>query len=485
MPFLFLLLPPLLAALCAFVVRPYRALVGWVSALLAFAPLGAALVFARLALAVSAAPTFGPGDMLRADGLSALLMVCVAAVAALVLGLGPGLGRETHYDAAQLRRYHIFVNLFVAAMLLAVSANNVGIMWITVEATTIFSAFLIPLTLTKASVEASWKYILLSSVGIALAFAGTVLGYFDFVTLTGHAENALNWPVLLAAAPALHPEVMRLAFVFILVGYGTKAGIAPMHTWKPDAYGESPAPLAALMSSALLAVAMYAILRWKVVVDAAVDGGYADTLLLALGLLSLVIAAFSVTLARNYKRLLAYSSIEHTGLICLGFGLGPLGMFAALLHLVNHTAAKSLLFLLAGNIERKYGSPLIENVRGLLKAMPWTGALFAIGLLALIGLPPAGLFISEFTLFRAGFAGDHPWLMGATLALLAVAFVSFMRHLNQMLYGAPPQGVTAGDVPGWRLAPLFLSVGVLVTLGLTLPAPLLTLLHQSVKIVAK
>jgi len=204
-----------------------------------------------------------------------------------------------------------------------------------------------------------------------------------------------------------------------------------------------------------------------------------------LGILSLLIGSFSVVLARNYKRMLAYSSIEHTGLICLGLGLGPLGVFAALLHLVNHTAAKSLVFFLVGNIERTYGSPLIENVRGLLKVMPWTGGLFAAGLLALIGLPPFGLFITEFALFRAGFALNHPWLMGAALALLAVAFVAFISHLNSMLYGQPPASVTVGDVGGWRIAPLVLSVAMLVVLGLTLPTPLATLLNQIVAIVSR
>ncbi len=485
MLFILLLLPALLAALLAFVVRPYRAFVGWTSALLSLISLGAALAFIALALVGGDAPTYSPGQIFRADSLAALLMVCVAAVATFTLFLSPGLGGATPYDAAQLRRYQIFINLFIAAMLLAVSTNNVGIMWIAVEATTIFSAFIIPLTLTKASVEASWKYIMIGSVGIALAFAGTVLGYFDFVTQAAHVENALNWTVLLATAPRLHPAVMRLAFVFLLVGYGSKAGIAPMHTWKPDAYGEAPAPLAALMSSALFAVAMYAILRWKVVVDATVGGGYTDNLLFVLGILSLLIGSFSVVLARNYKRMLAYSSIEHTGLICLGLGLGPLGVFAALLHLVNHTAAKSLVFFLVGNIERTYGSPLIENVRGLLKVMPWTGGLFAAGLLALIGLPPFGLFITEFALFRAGFALNHPWLMGAALALLAVAFVAFISHLNSMLYGQPPASVTVGDVGGWRIAPLVLSVAMLVVLGLTLPTPLATLLNQIVAIVSR
>lgn len=490
MPFLFLLLPSLLAAGVASLVRPYRTAVGWIGALFSLVAFGAALAICRKAVGGEAL-TLGPGELLRADSLSALLMACVASVASLTLFLSPGLGSETPYRAVPLgglRRYHLFIHLFIFSMLLAVSANNVGVMWIAIEATTLFSAILIPLTLTKASVEASWKYLLISSIGIALAFIGTVLAYFDFVTLSGRAVNALNWPVLLKNAPLLHSEVMRLAFVFILVGYGTKAGIAPMHTWKPDAYGEAPAPLAALMSSALFAVAIYAILRWKVVADAAIKDQYASKLLLGLGLLSLIIASFSVVQVRNYKRLLAYSSIEHAGLICFGLGLGPAGVFAALLHLVNHTAAKALMFFLAENIQQKYGSPLIKQVRGLLHVMPWTGGLFAAGLLALLGLPPFGLFITEFALFRAGFEQHHPYLMGAALGLLLVAFVSFVSHLNKMLYGPAPEGVRAGDSAGgegWRIAPLWLSLGVLVLLGLTLPAPLGTLLQNIVRMVAK
>jgi hydrogenase-4 component F len=484
MTFLFLLFPSLIAAALAFAVRPYRAVVGWINALLSLAALGAAIRFAARAVRGEAL-TFGPGELLRADGLSALLMVSVAAVASMTLLLSPGFGSEVSYRPWQLRRYQFLINLLIFSMLLAVATNNVAIMWVAIEATTIFSALLVTLTPSKSSVEASWKFILISSVGIALAFAGTVLAYFDFVTLSGRAENALNWPVLLQNASALHPEVMKLAFVFLLVGYGTKAGIAPMHTWKPDAYGEAPAPLAALMSSALFAVAMYAILRWKVVADAATKDHYADRLLLALGLLSLLIAAFSIVLARNYKRMLAYSSVEHTGLICLGLGLGPLGVFAALLHLINHTAAKSLMFFLAGAIERKYGSSLINQVRGLFRVMPWTGGMFAAGLLALMGLPPFGLFISEFALFRAGFATHHPWLMGTALLLLLVAFVSFINHLNKMLYGGAPEGVAVGETSRWRIAPMMLSVAALLVLGLTLPAPLETLLNQIVRIVSR
>lgn len=488
MKFLLLLLPPLISALVACVVRPYRTAVGWLNALLSLLSLGAALAFAGHAARGAEAPVFGPGELLRADSLSALLMVCVAAASTLTLFLSPGVGTETDYTQTQLRRYQLLINLFIFSMLSAVSANNVAIMWVALEATTIFSALLIPLTRDKSSVEASWKYILIGSVGIALAFAGTVLGYFDFVALTGRAENALNWPVLLRNAPAMHPEVMKLAFVFLLVGYGTKAGIAPMHTWKPDAYGEAPPALAALMSSALFAVAMYAILRWKVVADAAIKDHYADNLLLTLGLLSLAIAAFSVAQSRNYKRMLAYSSVEHTGLICFGLGLGAAGVFAALLHLVNHTAAKSLMFFLAGDIERKYGSSAIKQARGLLTVAPWTGALFAAGLLALVGLPPFGMFISEFALFRAGFAQHHLWvrgLMAAALLLLLVAFVSFITRLNRMLYGEAPAEVVAGETSRWRVAPMLFGILTLVTLGLTLPAPLKNLLDQIVRIVSR
>jgi hydrogenase-4 component F len=484
MAFLLLLLPALVGALVAILVRPFRAWVGWLNAIISIGAVGASVRFAHQAIVGAGATVFGPGELLRADGLSALLMALVTAIATLTLFLSPGLGRQTRYNDSQLRRYHIYINLFIAAMLLALSANNVGIMWVALEATTVFSAMIIPLRLNKWSVEASWKYILIGSVGIALAFAGTVLSYFDFVALSGRVENALNWPVLRSTAPLLHPEVMRLSFIFILIGYGTKAGIAPMHTWKPDAYGESPSSLGALMSSALFAVAMYAILRWKLVADACVGGHFTDNLLLALGLLSLVVGSLSVVLARNYKRLLAYSSIEHAGLICVGLGLGPLGVFAALLHLISHSAAKAMMFFLARAIEFKYGSPLIKDVRGLLKVLPWTGGLFAVGIFALVGLPPFGLFVSEFALFRAGFIARHYWLMGATLVLLVVAFISFISQLNKMLYGPPPETAQVGELDhrGW-LVPLLIPLAALLMLGLIIPAPLLTLLNRITEIV--
>ena len=498
MTFLFLLLPPVLASFIAFLTRPYRTLVGWINAGLGLVSFGAALSFAAQAVSQGTpsvgasvnAPTFGMVidslglvEVLRADSLSALLMVCISGIGVLALFLSPGLWREDHYTQSQLRRYQIFFNLFLGSMLLAVSANNVGLMWIAVEATTIFSAFIIPLNLSKTSVEASWKYILICSVGIALAFTGTVLAYFDFVTLSGRVDNALNWTVLVQTAPGLHPEVIRIAFVFLLVGYGTKAGLAPMHTWLPDAHSEAPAPLSATMSGVLLAVALYAILRWKVVADTVLGTGFTNNVLIGLGLLSLIIASFSMVLSKNYKRLLAYSSIEHTGLTCLGLALGPLGTYAALLHLVNHSLVKSMLFFLTGRILHRYQSTEIDKVSGLLKTMPFTGSLFAVGILAVIGLPPFGLFISEFSLISAGFATGYPWLMGAVLVLLAIAFVILLKVLNKMLYGKPADDVLIGEENKGQILLLLVNVALLVILGLTMPAPLMTLLNQCVAII--
>ncbi len=477
---LLLLTPPMVSAALAALVRPYRRVVGWANAILALVSVGSALALWREVL-VGRVVTSGPGELLRVDALSALLAFGVSVVGALAAWLGPGLGGEEDYDAAEIRRFRIFVNLFTFTMLFAVSTNNVGFMWIAIEATTITSAVLIPLHLSKASVEASWKYILLSSVGIALAFAGTVLAYVDFVTIVGRQDEALNWPVLVAAAPLLDPEVMRLAFVFVLVGYGTKAGLAPMHTWLPDAHAEAPAPLSAMMSGVLLAVALYAVIRWEAVANAALGAAFTDRFLLGLGLLSLGMAAFSLVRQHNYKRLLAYSSIEHTGLVCVGLGLGPLGTFAAMLHLLNHTLAKSMLFFLSGRVLQRYRTTQIGKVAGLLQTMPATGGLFAAGLLALAGLPPFGIFISEFALLRAGFAAGRFWTMGLVLVLLTVAFVGVIAHLNRMLYGVPSSEVPRGEPSRWPLVPLTLCLAALVVLGLAIPPPLERLIAEIVE----
>ncbi len=410
----------------------------------------------------------GPGDLFRADALSALVAGCIAAVSGLAMLPWAGIGKDQP-DRDRGRVFRIFGSLFTLAMLIAVTINNVALMWVAIEATTIVSAILIPLHRSKASVEASWKYILIGSVGIALAFAGTVLAYFDFVSLLGRRHDALNWTLLMDVAPTLHPDVLRLAFVFLLVGYGTKAGLAPMHTWLPDAHSEAPAPLSAMMSGVLLAVAQYAIIRWKAVVDAAGGPAFTNQVLMALGLLSIGIGALSLVRQQNYKRLLAYSSVEHSGLICLGLTFGPAGVFASLLHLLNHALAKSMSFLLAGRVLARYTSAEVDRVSGLVRTMPATGPLFAAGVLALMGLPPFGLFLSEFLLFRAGFTSGHPVATSAAMLLAGVGFVGLAGHLARMLHGPAPDGVAAGEREWWMLAPLAVSLVAMIALGLLLP----------------
>ena len=481
MTFLALLGPPLLAAALAIVVRPYRTAVGGANAALSLVSLAASVALWARVLAGDV-PSWGPGEILRTDALSALLALCVAFVSALAAWLGPGLSPDHHYAPGQVRRFRIFVNLFAFTMLLAVTTNNVAVMWIAIEATTITSALMIPLEVSKESVEASWKYVLIGSVGIALAFVGTVLGYFDVVHLDGGSPSALSWTALMSAAPSMHPEVLRLAFVFILVGYGTKAGLAPMHTWLPDAHSEAPTAVSAMMSGVLLAVALYAVVRWKAVVNGTAGAAFTDTLLLALGLLSLGIAALSLVVQHHYKRMLAYSSIEHTGLICLGLGLGPLGCFAAMLHLLSHTMAKSMMFFLSGRILARYRTTDLSRVSGMLRVMPGTGGLFALGMLALVGLPPFGLFLSKFALVRAGVATGRSGLMAAVLALLAVAFVSLLSHLNRMLYGPAPADLARGETSRWHFVPLGLCAAVLIVLGLTVPRPVELLLDRIVEI---
>jgi hydrogenase-4 component F len=480
-PFTLLLAPSLLAALLALVAPSGRA-VGWAGGTLGLVAVAGAL---RLCAAVLAGevPVAGPGGLLRADALSALLALCVSGVAALAAWLGPGAAPDG-YDPAQARRFRVLGNLFAFTMLLAVTTDNVGVMWVAIEATTITSALLVPLHASRASVEASWKYVLIGSVGIALAFGGTVLAYFDFVTVAGRQTSALSWTVLREAAPSLHAPVLQLAFVFILIGYGTKAGLAPMHTWLPDAHSEAPAALSAMMSGVLLAVAVYAVARWQAVVRAALGPGFAEDLVALLGLLSLAIGALSLVGQRSYKRLLAYSSIEHTGLICVGLSLGPLGVFAAMLHLLNHSVAKSMMFLLAGRVLHRYRTAEIAGVSGLLRVMPGTGGLFAAGMLAVIGLPPFGMFVSEFALVRAGFAAGRPVVIGLVLALLAIGFVAVIAQLNRMLYGPVPAGVEVGERSRWVLVPLGGCAVALVVLGLTIPPPLGALLARIAEIVA-
>jgi len=478
--FLALLAPPLAAAALAIAAPRAGRFSAWFNAATMPLSTGSA-AWAAYALASGHAP-FAAGQVWRMDALSALMALLVSLVCSLAIWYGPGFRATDGAGRMQARTFRIFANLFAATMLVAVSTNNLGVMWVAVEATTISSALLIPLRRTPASVDASWKYLLIGSVGIALALTGTVLAFVDFSSTGAAPALALNWTSLLAAAPMLHPEVARLAFVFLLVGFGTKAGLAPMHTWLPDAHAEAPAPLSAMMSGVLLAVALYAIARWKAIVDLAAGTAFTDSLLIVMALVTIAIGSLSLLAERDYKRVFAFSSIEHMGLACFGFALGPLGIFAALLHLTGHAFAKSTAFLLSGRVLTRYGTRDIAASPGLLAAMPVTGSLLAAAAIALAGLPPFGLFLSEVLLVRAGWMAGHHLLTGVVLLLMLVAFAALVHHLQRITFGTPPAGVASGERFGWSVGLLAVPLIALGWIGVGLPRHLQMLIERAVEV---
>lgn len=476
-----LLSPPMLAAALALLAPRAPSAVAWFNAVTMPVSATAAVVVA-LRLAAGGAPVV-VGRAWRLDALSALLALLVSGVTTLAAWLGPGLDSRSATPKKEIRLYRIYANLFAGVMLMAVSTSNLGVMWVAIEATTVTSALLISLRRTKASLDASWKYLFIGSVGIALAFAGTVLAFVDYATSGADLELALHWTTLMAAAPSLHPEVAQLAFVFLLVGFGTKAGLAPTHTWLPDAHSEAPAPLSAMMSGVLLAVALYAVMRWKAIIDLAVGSAFTDTLLIVVGIATIAVGSVSLLTQSSYKHLLAYSSIEHMGLACFGLALGPPGVFAALLHLTGHALAKSTAFLLSGRVYDRYRSGEIGVASGLLETAPMTAVLFAATVFALAGLPPFSLFLSEIRIVRAAWAAGHPALAALVLVLILMAFASLVTHLQGMLFGEAKGTVPRGERVSVPLVLLAVPIVVLGWIGVTLPEPLQMLLTRAVGVV--
>ncbi len=293
----------------------------------------------------------------------------------------------------------------------------------------------------------------------------------------------MTWADLRAAAPAFHPVVVKVAFLFVLVGYGTKVGLVPMHTWLPDAHGKAPSPISALLSGVLLNVALVSVLRFKGLTDLSIGSEFSSMLLLYFGLASIIVAALIIFTQRSYKRLLAYSSIEHMGVIALGLGLGGVGVVAALFHMLYHSLSKVLLFLASGNILLRFGSTKFENVSGVMRALPITGALFLAGFLAISGLPPFGMFFSKFLILSAG-AESHLGLMIVALGALAVAFYGFFRHVSPMLFGPLSQGVERGEAQISTILPLCVLMGAYLILSFFFPDPLLAVLHDAADMIS-
>lgn len=410
------------------------------------------------------------GDWLRIDALSGLMLIVIGAVGIVATwsGLGYIAGEldAGQTDATGARRYGVLVPLFIAAMVLAVLANNLGLLWAAVEATTIVTAFLVGHRRTKRSLEATWKYVIICSVGIALAYLGTVLVNYA-AKHAGIAEHGtLDWTQLVAHAGDLDPGVMRLAFALLVLGFGTKAGLVPLHSWLPDAHSQAPAPVSALMSGVLLPVAIYALARYRVIAVENVGVGFVRGLLIAVALASLLLAAGLLVAQRDYKRLLAYSSIEHMALAAVGVAIGtPLAIAAVLLHIVGHGLGKAVLFCGAGEILTREGTTRIDQVRGLFLRAPVLAGVFAAGLAALLGLPPFSLFVSEIGLIRAGLGAGLGWVAAAVLFLLLVVFVAVAIKAAGILFGTSP-GEPAAALRVSTAAPLIAGLVIVAVLGL-------------------
>jgi hydrogenase-4 component F len=371
-------------------------------------------------------------------------------------------------------------------MQLALATNNLGILWVALEGATLATVLLVSLYRTPESVEAAWKYFILCGVGIAQALFGTVLLYFAASRVVSNPDQALLWSVLHENAGQLEPVVMAIAFVFLLVGYGTKVGLAPLHNWLPDAHSEGPTPMSAVLSGLLLNVALYAVVRVKMLTDGALADGrvhhpqLAGFLLMGFGLLSFVVAGLFLHRQRDIKRLFSYSSIEHMGLMTFAFGLGgPLATFGALLHMTVHSLTKSAIFVTVGHASQIAGTQAMEGIRGLIDTQPSVGWGLLIGTLAIAGFPPFGVFASEFLLLSATIE-SWPWLAVPLLVGLAVAFAGLFRHLHPIVFGARPEGQTAMRV---NMLPVYLHLALVLWLGLSIPFFLARWFDQATRLI--
>jgi hydrogenase-4 component F len=366
----------------------------------------------------------------------------------------------------RLRLYHSSYQIFIGAMLLALTTNNMGILWVSMEGATLATVLLVSLYRTPASLEAAWKYFILCGVGIAQALFGTILLYFAAEKVLGPGGTALLWTHLNGVKEQLEPTVLQLAFVFLLVGYGTKVGLAPLHNWLPDAHAEGPTPISAVLSGLLLNVALYAVMRSKVLVDGALGTDMAGNLMMGFGLLSVVVAAFLIKRQTDVKRMFAYSSIEHMGLVTFAFGMGgAVASFAGLLHMTMHSLTKSAIFFAVGHATQSAGTQMMDGIRGLIRTNPTIGWGLMLGTVAILGVPPFGVFASEFLIITTAMH-EHPWATPFLLAALGVAFASIFGKVQPMVFGETELPKLPHQP---ALTPVFVHLGLVLMLGLFIP----------------
>lgn len=414
-----------------------------------------------------------PGDFLRVDDLNVVFVVLntlvgftAAFFSASYIGHELQIGRVT---PANLRFYHAMYQMMMFGMNLALVSNNIGLMWVAIELATLTTVLMVGLYRTHEALEAAWKYFILGSVGIALALFGTILVYVAAQPVLGEGMPSMVWGNLISAAPRFDPAMLNVAFVFLLVGYGTKVGLAPFHAWLPDAHAEGPTPISAVLSGLLLNVALYALLRFKLLMAANEAAVAPGPLMIALGLLSLVFAALMLYRRRDIKRLFAYSSIEHMGIIVFAFGIGgPLANFAGLLHMVMHSLTKSAIFFAVGNVTQIKGTQNIAEIRGLTQSHPALGWGLVLAVLSIAGMPPSGVFMSEFLVVTTSFARMP--ILALILAFgLILAFAALLLRLSGIAFGAP----SGEDRPmHGSLVPLWLHLALVYLIGLHMPQPM-------------
>jgi hydrogenase-4 component F len=381
---------------------------------------------------------------------------------------------------ARLRLYHSMYQLFNFTMLAALLTNNMGILWVAMEAATLTTVLLVSLYRTPASLEAAWKYFILCGVGIAQALFGTILLYFAAEKLLGAGGDALLWTSLNSVKGDLEPTVLSIAFVFLLVGYGTKVGLVPLHNWLPDAHAEGPTPVSAVLSGLLLNVALYAVVRCKVLVEGSLQTSFARGLMMGFGLLSVVVAALLLSRQKDIKRLFAYSSIEHMGIVTFAFGMGgPIANFAALLHMTVHSLTKSAIFFTVGHATQLTGTQLMDDIRGLVTSSPLIGWGMALGTLAILGMPPFGVFASEFLILVTAIS-EQPWTAPFLLAALGLAFAAVFAKVQPMVFG---HGVDRELSVRPAMIPVFVHVGLVLMLGLWIPPFLANWYRQAAQLI--
>lgn len=426
---------------------------------------------------------------LYVDGLSAFMLGITLIISFLISIYSVGYLEKEYenkkFDLKKIKIYYILYYVFIFTMLFALTSENIGVMWVAIEATTISSVFLVGFYNDKKSIEAAWKYIIICSAGIALAMLGIIFLHLSSVDVVKGTNLELYWPYLYEHATELNEMTLRLSFIFVLIGFGTKVGLAPMHNWLPDAHSQAPSPISAMMSGVLLNSAMYGIIREIAIVNKSFgDSLYTGRLLMGLGILSIFVATIFIYRQKDYKRMLAYSSIEHMGIIAFSLGIfTPVSIFAALLHMMNHSLTKSMLFLSSGNIFLKYETKEILKVRGLLSSLPFTGTIFLFGLFAIIGMPPFSIFYSEISVMIASFDAGYYKIGTMFILLLTLVFVGVFLSSYKIFYGKP-NVKNVGEINKSGVVVILILFIIILITGVYLPNFLVDLITNAEQIIS-